>query len=69
MEPLSDDRVYPAIQLAEILGVPVHRVRHILHTRSHIKPAVTVENLRFYRPDALAMLRHELNADDARRAA
>jgi len=69
MEPFSDFRVYPLKQLASILGVSVDRVRYILDTRYHIKPVVTVENMRFYRPDALAMLRHELNAIAARRVA
>jgi len=69
MEPFSDFKVYPPKQLASILGVSVDRVRYILDTRSHIKPAVTIENKRFYRPDAVAMLRHELNAIDARRVA
>jgi len=69
MKPFSDFKVYPPNQLASILGVSVHRVRHILYTRPHIKPAVTVENKRFYRPDAVAMLWHELNKIDARRVA
>ena len=69
MEPFSDFKVYPLKQLASILGVSVDRVRYILNSRSHIKPAVTVENMRFYRPDAVAFLRHELNAIAARRAA
>ena len=69
MEPFSDFRVYPPNQLASILGVSIHRVRYILDTCPHIKPAVTVENKRFYRPDAVAMLRHELNKIDARGAA
>lgn len=69
MEPFRDFKIYPPKQLASILGVSVHRVRYILDTRPHIKPAVTVENKRFYRPDAVAMLRHELNAIDARRVA
>jgi len=73
MEPFSDFKVYPPKQLASILGVSVFRVYHILDTRPHIKPAATIENKgynkRFYRPDAVAMIRHELNAIDARRVA
>jgi len=69
VEPFSDFKVYPPKQLASILGVSVFRVYYILDTRFHIKPAVTVDNRRFYRPDVVAMLRHELNAIDARRVA
>ena len=54
--------------LAELLGVPLHRVDYILRTRRHIRPAARAGRLRLYDNEALAMLRHELNAIDSRRA-
>jgi len=53
--------------LAKKLGQPVHRVSYILATRGHIRPAALAGNARLYDLKALAMLRHELNAIDARR--
>ena len=69
MEPFSDFRVYTPTQLASILGVSVHRVRHVLDTRSNIRPAVTVNTKRFYRPHVVAMIWRELNVIDARNVA
>lgn len=54
--------------LAELLGVPLYRVDYLLRTRAHIRPAARAGRLRLYDSDALAMLRHELNSMDARRA-
>ena len=54
--------------LAELLGVPLHRIDYLLRTRPHIRPAALAGRLRLYDNDALAMLRHELNTIDARRA-
>lgn len=54
--------------LAAHLGVPLHRVLYILSTRHHIRPKAIAGRLRLYDRDALAMVRHELNAIDARRA-
>ena len=54
-------------RLAAELGVPLHRVLHILATRPHIKPAARAGTLRLYDADAAAQVRHELNAIDARR--
>jgi hypothetical protein len=55
--------------IARQLGVSVARVQHILSTRPHIKPAAVAGSTRVYRDAAVAMVRHELNAIDARRAA
>lgn len=55
-------------RLAEELGVPLRRVQHILSTRQHIRPVARAGILRLYDRAALASLRHELNAQDARRA-
>jgi hypothetical protein len=54
--------------LAADLGEPLHRIEYLLRTRAHIRPAATAGRLRLYDRDALAMLRHELNAIDARQA-
>jgi len=55
-------------RLAAELGVPLPRVLHILATRQHIKPTARAGTLRLYDADAVAKVRHELNAQDARRA-
>jgi len=54
--------------LAELLDVPLHRVDYVLRTRPHIRPVALAGRLRLFDNDALAMLRHELNSMDARRA-
>jgi hypothetical protein len=42
-------------------------VLHILTTRRHIQPAARAGTLRLYDRRAVAMIRHELSAIDARR--
>ena len=54
--------------LAIDLGEPLHRVLYVLRTRRHIRPAARAGRLRLYDRDAAALIRHELNAIDARRA-
>jgi len=56
----------PGVLAAE-LGEPLHRVLYVLRTRQHIRPSANAGRLRLYDRDAMAMLRHELNAIDARR--
>jgi hypothetical protein len=53
--------------IASELAVPLHRVLHILATREHIRPSARAGTLRLYDRKAVAMVRHELNAIDARR--
>lgn len=53
--------------IAEELGVPLHRVTNILATRQHIQPRAMAGNIRLYDKAAVAMIRHEINAIDARR--
>lgn len=55
-------------KIAEELGVPLHRVSHVLATRKHIQPSARAGTLRLYDSQAVAMVRHELNAIDARRS-
>jgi hypothetical protein len=54
--------------IAQRLGVPLHRVVHVLRTRRHIRPSARAGTLRLYSADVVASVRHELNAMDARRA-
>jgi hypothetical protein len=49
------------------LTAPLHRVLHVLATRPHIRPTARAGILRLYDSRAVAMVRHELNAIDARR--
>lgn len=51
--------------IAGQVGVPLHRVLYVLRTRPHITPAARAGRLRLYRAEAVAMIRHELNAIDA----
>jgi hypothetical protein len=53
--------------IAARLNVPLHRVLNVLRTRQHIRPSARAGILRLYDHQAVAMVRHELNAMDARR--
>jgi len=55
--------------IARELGVPLHRVQYVLCSRLHIQPSARAGPFRLYDSAAIAMLRHELNAIDARRPA
>ena len=57
----------PGVLAAE-LGVPLHRVEYVLQSRPHIKPSARAGCLRLYDHKAVALIRYELNAIDARRA-
>jgi hypothetical protein len=52
--------------IATELNTPLHRVLHILATRQHIRPAARAGILRLYQREAIARVRHELSAIDAR---
>jgi hypothetical protein len=52
--------------LAEKVNAPLHRVLFVLRTRAHIQPAAYAGRARLYDSRAVAMVRHELNAIDAR---
>jgi len=54
-------------RIASDVDEPLHRVLHILRTRKHIRPAARAGTIRLYRRGAIAQVRHELNAIDARR--
>ncbi len=53
--------------IAKELDEPLHRVLHVLRTRQYIRPSARAGTLRLYERKAVAMVRHELNAIDARR--
>ena len=53
--------------LAADLDVPLYRVLYILQTRDHIRASARAGQLRLYDREAVALIRHELNAIDARR--
>lgn len=55
-------------RIAAELDEPLHRVLNVLRSRPHIQPAARAGTLRLYRTEVVAMVRHELNAIDARRA-
>ncbi len=52
--------------IASELDSPLHRVLHILLTRPHIRPTARAGVLRLYDSQAVAHVRSELNAIDAR---
>lgn len=54
--------------IARELGESLQRVQYVLRTRSHIKPTALAGRLRLYDRHVVAMVRHEINAMDARRA-
>ena len=54
--------------VARDLGEPLHRVVYVLRSRRHIRPAARAGRLRLYDREAVALIRHELNAIDARRS-
>jgi hypothetical protein len=54
--------------IASELRVALHRVLHVLATRQHIQPVARAGTLRLYDRLAVAMVRHELHAIDARRS-
>ena len=54
--------------IARELNKPLHRVEYILRTRPHIVPMCRAGRLRVYGSQAVAQVRHELNAIDARGA-
>lgn len=53
--------------IADELDEPLHRVLPVLRTRLHIRPSARAGTLRLYSRQAIAKVRHELNAIDARR--
>ncbi len=61
-------RLITAGVIAIELDEPLHRVLNVLATRHHIQPSARAGNLRLFDKQTVAMVRHELNAIDARRS-
>lgn len=55
--------------IAQELGEPLHRVQYVLRTRPFIAPSARAGRLRLFDLEAVARIRHALNAMDARRGA
>ncbi len=60
-------RLITAGVIAAEVHAPLHRVLRVLATRPHIQPSARAGNLRLYDNRAVALVRYELNAIDARR--
>ena len=54
-------------ELARKLGEPMHRVQHVVRTRSYIRPVGRAGILRLFSFDALEQVRAELVQIDAKR--
>jgi methylphosphotriester-DNA--protein-cysteine methyltransferase len=54
--------------IADAVGISPDRVRRILRTRRHIRPAAYAAHMRLFRSEAIAQVRYEINAMDARRS-
>ena len=57
---MSEPRLKTPGVIAERLGVPLHKVLHILRTRDHIRPTARAGTLRLYSHEAEMAIRHEL---------
>lgn len=55
-------------RIAVELAVPLSRVLYVIATRPHIQPSARAGCLRLFDSHAVAQVRHELNAIDARRS-
>jgi hypothetical protein len=66
-KPQTPRLITPGIIACE-LGEPLHRILNVLATRQHIRPCARAGTLRLYDQKSVAMVRHELNAIDARRS-
>lgn len=54
--------------IAAQLGVAPERIARILRARPHIRARAYAGNTRLFDNEAIALVRHELNASDARRS-
>jgi len=55
-------------RLAEKLHQPVSRIAYVIRTRPHIQHVAVAGRTRLFDEQAVAQVRHELNAIDARQA-
>lgn len=54
--------------LAQRFNVPLHRIEYIVRSRTYIKPQARAGGVRCFGDEAVAQIRHELRAMDARQA-
>ena len=64
---LSVPRLNTIGRIADSLAEKQHRVEYVLRTRPHIRPSALAGPVRLYDRQAVAQIRHELNAIDAKR--
>ena len=55
-------------RIASSIDEPLHRVTYVLATRPHILPSARAGTIRLYDKRAMAQVRLELNAIDAKRS-
>jgi len=53
--------------IADRLGEPLHRVLHVLRTRSYLVPVARAGTLRLYREEVVTAIENELAEIDARK--
>ncbi len=54
--------------IAEEIGSTVERVRRVLYTRRHIRPAAYAGTVRLFQREAIQQVRQEIDAIDARKS-
>ena len=54
-------------QISKQLGLPPWRIRHVLDSRSHIKPVLVAASTRLYDEKAVQQISNELKAIAAKR--
>ena len=54
-------------EVAKRLNVPVHRIEYVISSRPHIRARAIAGAARCFDDEAIAQIRHELAAIDARR--
>lgn len=62
--PTTEPKLTTPGVIAQKLSVPLHRVLHVLKTRSHIRPAARAGRIRLYDRDVIEIVRLELNHID-----
>ncbi|MFH1268674.1 MAG: MerR family transcriptional regulator [Planctomycetota bacterium] len=65
--PDSIPRLATIGEVARLLKTPLHRIEYVLRSRPHIRPRATAGGARCFDDEAIAEIRHELTAIDARR--
>jgi len=65
---MNEPRLNTPGVIAQRLGVPLHRVLHVLRTRRHIQPAARAGRLRLFDREAVDMIRRELRRIDRDRS-